>query len=118
MAASNNSGYVSGSCALGAVVGVTVPETIVDIAVVARPVVANPVVDGATVVLTAVDETGNDTVLVEAGANPSSELEQAARKMMTANVTPTARRLIILASLKDPKRSAHSDVRTLAIRLS
>jgi hypothetical protein len=37
---------------------------------------------------------------------------------MTANVTPNARRLIILASLKDPKRSAHSDVRTLARRLS
>ena len=93
---------------MGTVVGVTVTGTVVDIAV----------VDDTSVVLTAVDETDTDMALVKAGATPSSELEQAARKPMTANVTPTARRLIILASLKDPKRSAHSDVRTLAIRLS
>jgi hypothetical protein len=93
---------------VGAVVGVTVTGTVVDIAV----------VDDTSVVLTAVDETGKDTVLVEAGATPSSELEQAVRKLMTANVTPNARRLIILASLKGPIRSAHSDVRTLARRLS
>ena len=96
----------------------TVTGTVVDSAVVASPVVASPVVDGTTVVLTAVEKTGTDIALVEAGATASSELEQAARKLMTANVTTNARRLIILASLKGPKRSAHSDVRTLAKRLS
>ena len=108
MAASNSSGLGSGSCTGRTVVGVTVTGTVVDIAV----------VDDTSVVLTAVEKTGKDTVLVEAGATPSSELEQAARKLITANVTTNARRLIILASLKGPKRSAHSDVRTLATRLS
>lgn len=93
---------------MGNVVGVTVTGTVVDIAV----------VDDTSVVLTAVDETGKDSALVEAGSTRSSELEQATRKLITANVTTDARRRIILASLKDLKRSAHSDVRTLAKRLS
>ena len=107
MAASNNSGYGIGSCTVGTVVGVTVTGTVVDIAV----------VEDTSVVLTAVDETGKDKLLVEAGSTHSSELEQAARKLITANVTTDARRRIILASLTGLKRSAHSDVRTLAKRL-
>ena len=73
---------------------------------------------GTTVEFTAADATVDEATSVVVGGASAAGLEQETRRPTTANETKNARRLIILASRKDLKRSTRSDVRTLAKRLS